>query len=348
MHKEAFSERFSQFQIRIHLFKALKIGLGSALAIFLSYLFSLPNPASAGTITLLTLMATTRKDTLRLMEKRIVSFFFTVLLCGGIFQTVENSYLAYAIFLIVLVFLLELVDWQTTLSVNSVIGAHFLINRDFSFEFIGYEFLLLMIGILIAMVLNFIQPDRMIETDLSQKARAIETEMKIILLSLADRIELRSSHELDPDILSQFRKDVRSTLEKAASYSKNSFLKKDEWYLHYFELRFAQYALLHECARDIRGLESKLPYTPQTAHWVREIADQVSSIDNTQSLIEQGRRIKTEMMTSCAGCESLEQPMILLFILDDLEEYLVLKRDFIDRLSPEQRESFQQSHIKNA
>ena len=40
--------------------------------------------------------------------------------------------------------------WGTTISVNSVIGAHFLTEMNFSFEFIINEIMLVVIGITIA------------------------------------------------------------------------------------------------------------------------------------------------------------------------------------------------------
>ncbi len=347
MNRKPLSSRFSALQTRLHLFTAMKVGLGSALAIFLAYVFSLPNPASAGTITLLTLLATNRKDTLHLIGLRIITFILTVFLCCGIFQSVANSYLAYGMFLLILVFIAEMMGWSATLSVNSVIGAHFLINRDFSFDFIGYEFVLLMISILIALVLNFIQPDRMILADLNEKKRRVDTEMKVILLSLADRVELRSDHGLKPEVLGELRENTRKYLERAVSYSKNSFKKNEQWYLHFFELRFAQYAMLHECSRDVRGLNTEFPVSAEIAAWIRSIADKVASWDDQKALIEQGRNIKKQFMASCNGFDSLEQPMILLFILDDLEEFLVLKRDFVQRLSIEQRESYKQTYKNN-
>ena len=57
---------------------SLKIGVGSAVAIILAYFFKLDNPTSAGTIALLSLL-TTKWGTVKLVLRRISTFFVTIL-----------------------------------------------------------------------------------------------------------------------------------------------------------------------------------------------------------------------------------------------------------------------------
>ena len=81
-----------RFKIKKMLLLSAKIGLGVSVAIYIAQLMKLENAASAGTITLLTLI-TTRWDTFRLSLKRLIMFAVSVCLCWGIFSVV-NGYLS--------------------------------------------------------------------------------------------------------------------------------------------------------------------------------------------------------------------------------------------------------------
>ena len=51
-------------------------------------------------------------------------------------------------------FFSELAGWRAAISVNSVVGAHFLVSRDFSFYSVCNELILVLIGITAALLLN--------------------------------------------------------------------------------------------------------------------------------------------------------------------------------------------------
>ena len=51
-------------------------------------------------------------------------------------------------------FFSELAGWRAAISVNSVVGAHFLVSRDFSFYSVCNELILALIGITAALLLN--------------------------------------------------------------------------------------------------------------------------------------------------------------------------------------------------
>lgn len=167
--------------LKIHLTEALKIAFGSALAVVICTLLNLPHPYSAGTITLLTLMGSTRKQTLSLIGKRYVSFGFAIFLCWLIFPHVKSIYLAYGLYLLGIVFILWTIGWKDTLSVNAVIGTAFILDQTFSFEHILIELLILTIGIAIAFLLNLYQPDLAIKNLVYEQIFKVEYEIMVDL-----------------------------------------------------------------------------------------------------------------------------------------------------------------------
>ena len=111
--------------------KALKIGVGSGLAIAAAHFMGLKNEIFAGTITLLTVL-TTKWETIKLTMYRAVTFVFSVLVCWLVFNHLGGGWAEYGVFLIVMILFCECMGWGATISVNAVIGAHFFTEADFS------------------------------------------------------------------------------------------------------------------------------------------------------------------------------------------------------------------------
>ena len=71
-----------------------------------------------------------------------------------VFTQIQSEWLAYGIYIFLIVIVSEEFGWRATISVNAVIGMHFMAKRDFEASFVFNEFLLVLIGITVAVVLN--------------------------------------------------------------------------------------------------------------------------------------------------------------------------------------------------
>ena len=110
--------------------QALKIAIGSSLAIYIANLFGLKYSLAAGSVALLT-MVTTKWKTVKLSVARVVTFIISVLMALIIFSAVESEWMAYGIYVFFVVIIAEMLGWGATISVNALIGMHFLEIRDF-------------------------------------------------------------------------------------------------------------------------------------------------------------------------------------------------------------------------
>ena len=133
--------------------RALKIAVGSSLAIFVAQLLELQNATAAGIITLITIV-TTRRETVQLSYRRVLTFFLSVILACVIFQAVPWAWIDYGIYIFVMAAICQLLKWDSTISLNAVIGTHFLTSQNFTLVFILNELALVLIGILFAILLN--------------------------------------------------------------------------------------------------------------------------------------------------------------------------------------------------
>ena len=95
-----------------------KIAVGSSAAIYIAQTLGLENAASAGTITLLTIV-TTKRETLKLSAYRLITFAVSVLLAAMTIGCLESVWIAYAVYIFAVIFICQMFGWQATISVNS-------------------------------------------------------------------------------------------------------------------------------------------------------------------------------------------------------------------------------------
>ncbi|MBQ1207331.1 MAG: hypothetical protein IIX65_02260, partial [Lachnospiraceae bacterium] len=171
--------------------KVLRIAIGSSIAIFLAETIGLRYSTSAGIITFLTVQDT-KRETLKLATKRLLSYFVTIIL-AMIFLHGSYDYLKFGLFMLCLVGISYLAGWEGAISVNAVIGTHFLMEMSFDPMFALNELILVLIGSAMGVIVNLYMPkkDKRILRDIER----LEAQMSKILAQLSIDIETMDSRD---------------------------------------------------------------------------------------------------------------------------------------------------------
>ena len=114
-----------------------------------------------------------------------VTFAVTILLAWASIAHIKSMWIGYGVFIFCVVLFAEVMGWRATISVNSVIGAHLLTSRDFGMAFVENEFLLVLIGVVIAFLLNLFQNNDRNEKDIIANMRYTEERLQQILRRFA-------------------------------------------------------------------------------------------------------------------------------------------------------------------
>lgn len=331
--------------IRKALLLAAKIAVGSALAIFIAHLFQLENPTSAGTVTLLTLV-TTKNGTMKLAAQRIATFFVTVLLCFLTYPFLHSDFLAFGIVIFFQVLLTELTDTKATLSVNALIAMHYFVAEDYSLAFTANEFVLILIGIVIAIGLNMIQSYR---RDTHRLLKRVEETDRLTEWYIGQLIGyMRSPEPHNPiwEKLSGTEADMQASLAEAQEFQDNTFSDHPQFFIDYFQMRIRQFRILHALHYKLRQIR----VIPQQAHVVAEIfevirvrvvdhrlpEDQLAIIDQAFQVMEAEPLPKSR--------EEFESRALLYTTLFDLQQFLKTKQEFIEHLNPESLAFYTHEH----
>ncbi len=326
--------------------QAVKIGIGSSAAIFIAELLHLENAASAGTIALLTIVAT-KWETMKLSFLRIITFFISVALSWLTITMFSSDWIAYGIYILIVVLGCELLGWKATISVNSVIGVHFLKSQDFSREFIMNEFGLILIGIVIAIVLNLFHHNKASQKSIIDNMRYTENQLQMLLRELAVYLsDKRKKREVWDDIKNLEQK-LHVFIADAYQYQGNTFVSHPGYYIDYFEMRMKQCTILHNLHYEMKKIRAIPSQAAIIAEYVLYLADYVveqnAPDEQIQKLDEIFQAMQKEPLPVTR--EEFESRAILYHILMDIEDFLYIKKRFVQELDEEQRKRYWKQEV---
>lgn len=316
---------------------AMKIGVGVSIAIFLAEMFGLKFATSAGTIALLT-MLTTKWGTFRLSVQRLLTYIVSVALCWIIFKITPSVWIGFGVLLFIVVLITETLGWRGTLSVNAVIGTHFLTTQDFSLSFVLNECLLVVIGIVIAILLNLFHINNAHEEGIIRRMRKTEEGMKKILAELAGYLEQKATGAHVWDDLKELEANLEEYVELACEYHHNTFQSHQDYYIAYFEMRMKQCGALHNLHAEMRRMRKM----PQQAHivagFINDITQYVTEMNDPKKQMEELHGILEELRNEPLPetHEEFENRAELYHVLMDLEEFLLYKKRFVEEIDETQ------------
>lgn len=318
--------------------KAVKIAAGSCIAIAAAEFFGLQYATSAGIITLLTVQ-NTRKDTIQLTVDRLWSFLLSVLLIFVCFHFPGRlGWVNYGVYILLMVVSCYYFDWQNTISVNAVMGTHYLMSPDYSLGFAMNELALILIGTGLALALNWKMPSylKVIREDIQK----IEDDMQQVLRELAHYMEGYRSGEHVWFDLDMLEAHLHRGLERAHEQARNTMSEADLYYIEYMEMRIQQCAMLQALRSRVWKIR-EMPkqavvisrYLEYLAHYVHEKNIPDEQIEKLQQVMEQ---MKLEALPKSR--EEFENRAILYHVLMDLEEFLFVKQRFLETNIPRPEE----------
>ena len=317
---------------------AAKIGFGTAIAITIADWLSLSSPTSAGTITLLTLL-TTKRNTLKLSLQRLFTFVLTTVFASVLFRYIPNVWLAFGFLIFLQVFILEVANMTWTLSVNAMIAIHYLVEQNFTFEFLLNELYLLLIGIVIANLLNVIQTYSADELMLYKDMHYCERRIRELLKEIVVYIKHPEMSSPVWGELSELEQKIHQFMVHAVEYQENTFEEHPRYFIDYFEMREFQCEVLHMLHYEIRKIRNMPTQAHIVSDYIEYIIPYVDTHTNPQPQLEK----LEQLLEALSGQdlpknrEEFESRAILYHILMDLEDFILRKKNFLLSLSEEQK-----------
>lgn len=329
---------------RKSLLLSLKIGIGASIAIYIAQSMELEYPISAGTVTLLTLMAS-KWETIKLSALRLVTLFTTLAMAWVISTYVNSVWMGFGLLLALVVFMAEFFDWRATISVNALIAAHLVTTQDFTPEAVENEFSLVSIGIIIAVVLNLFNFNLTHKRQITANMRYTEKKLRMIMEELSAYLSGREmSRNVWTDI-NELEKRIQKYIRDAEEYQENTFQSHPEYYIDYFEMRYEQLRILDSLHYEMKKIRSMPAQAKVIAEFLLYLTDYVKEINIPDRQIEKLKGIFADMRNEelPGTMDEFESRAMLYHILMDIEEFLFCKARFVEELDAVQMKRYWKS-----
>lgn len=321
---------YTKVWLKKMLMQAFKIAFGSSLAVYLATVLHLDNSAAAGSIALLTIV-TTKWETVRLAVYRIIAFVVAVSIGTITFTYIESQWLAYGIYILIIIIISEFLKIRATISVSAVIGMHFMTAEELTLEFTQNEFLLVFIGISIAFILNLFYDYRGQKGRLLHGIAYAESTMKLILSDLAayllnENVERNVWQEID-----SMERKLQELLHEAYEYQDNTFQSHPGYYIDYFEMRAKQCSILRNLHSEVKRMRSMPVQAQIVAEYVLYLKDFVTEKNKPKEQMEKLHELieSMEHQPLPTSRDEFISRALLYHILMDIGEFLQYKEQFV-------------------
>jgi uncharacterized membrane protein YgaE (UPF0421/DUF939 family) len=244
----------------------------------------------------------------------------------------NNEVVAYGLFIFFLVFLCEAIGFRSAVSVNGVIATHFLTRGSFSTRAIFEEFLLVIIGVSIAVIVNLFNNNKSNEKQMIKDMRHTESELKTLLCAIA-------SYLLDKDSgidvwkrVTVLEGNIRSYISDAYEYKDNTFSSHADNYINYFELRLKQCIIIHNLHYEMKKIRKMPTQAHILADYIIYMSDYVVEMNDTAKQIEKLEHIFEKMKQEPLpqNMDEFESRAILYHILMDIEDFIKYEKKFVE------------------
>ena len=310
--------------------RTIRITLAALFSIIIANLIGLENSMSAGIIAILSILDT-RLETVKTALARLLSTLLAFAIATIIFLVFGFSVYSFGVYLAIYIPLAYLGKVDAGIAPCSVLVTHFILEESVSWHWQLNGFLIMIIGLVLALLFSLWIPS--FNKKLDQHVKAIEKQMSLVLFLLDKYLAdgSRSLARIKDELADLCDKVLEFDDLAIIEYENKAFSKSvQNYYVKYAQMRKQQYEILE---RISELLPKVLPNTEENrilASIIGKTAEQLDEQNTGIELLEAIEKLYTIFRESelPQTRKEFESRAILYYMLTDFEDFLILKRDF--------------------
>lgn len=288
---------------------------------------------AAGIITLLTIQDT-KKETVKIAAKRIVIFIIMTILSAAVFPLAGYHVWAFGVVLIPYLICCIALDMKEAIAPIAVLCTHYISAGSCNAGMILNEFLILVIGAGVGILLNMFMPDS--RAKLVEYQRTVDDKMIHILKRMALYMERDNKSDYTGECFDELDKMLINLKKEALYYMNNHFLGENDYYYEYMQMRARQCSILKRVYSDIVRLTTTPQQVRALADFVEKIANEFGEENDVQGLLEELEALKESYTVSelPKSREEFENRAMLYHIMEEFEGFFFrLRENFLTNFS---------------
>ena len=306
---------------------AFKMSISATIALLIGNALGLQY-ATVGAVIAILSIQDTRKKALIISYKRIIACSMGILLSVMLYSLLGNGTLIFGLFLIILIPLTSRLKAQEGMVPAVVLSTHFLVANNITIELIFNEVLLMIIGIGVAAIANIFMPS--LEDKFKDDKEWIEEHYRIIINKMSKSL---ITHAVDIDeqkLINAVEERLYTSKETAYKIVNNQFFKSSSYYTDYINMRINQFDTIKRMRLHFQRFNIPVEQMNVMADFTLCVSENISEMNDCKSLLMDLEilRIEFKKMELPKTREEFESRAQLLQFLNDMEEFLLIKRNF--------------------
>ena len=307
---------------------AFKMSISAAIALIIANSINLEFSTVAAVIAILSIQDT-RKKALIIGKNRIIACTTAIFLSVLVYKFVGQSPMTFAVFLFIFIPFTSKLNISEGMVPAVVLSTHFLVAAEISLYLIINEILIMIIGVGVASIANLYMPS--LNEEFEKDKEAIEKSYKIMLTKMSKSLLTYTVDRDEEIIIRDIENKLNESIERAYKIYNNSFVKGNSYYVDYMNMRKNQFEVIKKLRLHFNRFYMSFEQTHMISKFTKTVADQIKDKNDCKELLEELKLLKISFkeMPLPKTREEFENRAQLLQFLNDMEDLLVLKRNFI-------------------
>ncbi|GAA4829861.1 aromatic acid exporter family protein [Paenibacillus vulneris] len=249
-------------------FRTLKTAVGVSISILLAQLLQLEYYSAAGILTLLCIQKS-RKQSTQAVVSRLFACLSSLLFSSLLFAIIGYHPYSFLVYLLLFIPFCVRFRMQEGIASSSVIVMHVYMHRGIEPAFFLNEFLVIVIGLGVALLVNWYMPS--IDKELNRRKEEVDRLISVILKEMA--AYLKEGYTLwDGKELLQLGDELQQAKRLAVLDAENNLLRKTNSYESYFDTKRQQYEILERMLPYISRISVKMDQGIRIGDFILEVS----------------------------------------------------------------------------
>ncbi|MCF0149115.1 MAG: aromatic acid exporter family protein [Clostridium sp.] len=309
---------------------AFKMTISAMIALLISNELNLQFSTVAAVIAILSIQDT-RKKALIVGKNRIVACTVAIFLSVLIYKYIGQNPITFALFLIIFIPFTSKFNISEGMVPAVVLSTHILVTDEISLYLIINELLIMIIGVGIASIANLYMPS--LNHEFEKDKEYIEKSYKIILNKMSKSL-LTYTVDIDEQILIRdIENRLNESLDRAYKIYNNNFSEANYYYVDYMNMRKNQFEIIKKLRSHFEKFYMSFEQTYMISKFTKSVSEQIKDTNDCKELLEELKLLKLgfKEMPLPKTREEFENRAQLLQFLNDIEDLLIMKKNFILR-----------------
>lgn len=312
--------------------KTVKMALSATIAIFICNYLNLEFSVTSGIIAILSIQDT-KKEALLISLRRIIAATLAIFLSFSLYVLLGNNPIIFGIFLLIFIPITVVAKISEGMVVGAVLSTHLLTSTNINVYWIMNELALTIIGVGIAMMFNLYTAS--LDEEFEKNKKTIEEQYKLILSDMAVSLVTQAVPVYEQKVLLNVEELINNSKFMAQRISNNYIFKNDNYYVRYIDMRMVQLDTIKRMKKHFSRFYMTYEQTRLLSEFTSNVANNIHEDNDCIELIDKLKLLRKdyEMMELPKNRDEFENRAMLFQFLNDLEDFLMIKKEF--------KESFQ-------